>query len=252
MSRMTRAIWWSIALLSGATAFGNEAAPSEGEVLKIYNAAQTAQSAGKHEEALNGFLTVKEHYPDDWQTRTKIIQEYSALGRLKERDAEITALYAFRSELPKEYQTELPLFVREQFSPGKRKLMALEYFTLQGDRAIKYSFVVLDETGKRQEFKITLGSYDTTTQIARETGSIGNNERLFHLDGYFADGEHRTYGFFKGEPEYDGIRKMVVEILEGTIQHVSGTKPTEGEAEVEIKINTEDETPPTKPSTATE
>ncbi|MGD8912536.1 MAG: hypothetical protein PVI97_19655 [Candidatus Thiodiazotropha sp.] len=252
MSRMMRAILWSIALLSSAAAFGNELSPSEQEVLKIYNAAQTAQSAGKHEEALKGFLTVKKYYPDDWRTRAKIIQEYSALGKLNERDAEITALHAFRSELSKESQSELSLFVREQFIAGKRKLMALEYFALQGDRAIKYSFVVLDKTGKRQEFKITLGSYDTTTQVARETGSIGENERLFHLDGYFAGGEHRTYGFFKGEPKYDDIRKMVVEILEGKVRHVSGTKPTEEGTEVELKIDTEERTAPTKPSTSTE
>ena len=247
-----RTIWWSIALFSGAAAFGNEAPPSEQEVLKIYNAAQTAQSEGKHEEALKGFLNVKKHYPDDWRTRAKIIQEYSALGKMDERDAEITALYEFRSEQPEGVQSEMPFFCREQFTTANRKLMVFEYFAPQGDKAVKYSFVVLDVKGMQQDFKISLGSYDTTTQVARETGSISKDERLFHLDGYFASGEHRTYGFFKGEPKYDDVRKMVIDILDEKMKAISGMKPTAKGVEVEIEIDTEETTAPTKPSTATE
>ena len=50
-------------------------APSKEELLKIYNTGQAAQKDGNHEAALNHFLTVKKHVPDDWRTRAKIIQE---------------------------------------------------------------------------------------------------------------------------------------------------------------------------------
>ena len=229
-----RCIVLIVLIFFGTITFGKEVPPSEQEqeVIRIYNAAQEAQNAGRHENALKGFMTVKKHYPDNWRARAKIVQEYSALGRDKERDAEIAALYAFRSALPEEARSDLPFFCREQFTTRKRKLMVFEHFALQGNRAIRYSFVVLDETGERQDFEITLGSYDTTTQIARDTGSISENERLFHLDGYFADGEHRTYAFFKGEPEYDDVQKMVVEILDGKMKAISGMKPASEGAEM--------------------
>ena len=144
------AITFSVVTLAG------EATLSEREVLDIYNKAQQAQNAGQHEEALKGFIAVKKYYPDDWRTRAKIIQEYSILARPKERDAEIDALYELRSKLSKDAQSKIPFFCREQLTAGKRKLMVFEYFALQGERAVKYSFIVLDNKEKKQDFKITL------------------------------------------------------------------------------------------------
>lgn len=212
-------------LICAASLRAADTAPSEQELLAIYNKAQASQTAGDHEAALKGFLAVKKHEPDDWRTRAKIVQEYSALGLKKERDKEIEDLYAWRNAQPKETQADLPYFVREQFSVGQRKLMVLEHFTMQGERPVKQAFIVLDNTGKKREFTISLGSYDTTTDAARVLGTIKADERLYHLDGYFDGGVHKTYSFFKGEPKYDEIRQMVVQILEGKLQAVSGMKP---------------------------
>jgi hypothetical protein len=212
-------------LICTASLWAGEAAPSEQESLAIYNKAQAAQTAGDHRAALKGFLAVKKQVPDDWRTRAKIVQEYSALGMKKERDKEIGELYAWRNAQSKEAQADLPYFVREQFSVAQRKLMVVEHFTMQGERPVKYAFIVLDNTGKKREFTISLGSYNTTTEAARALGTIGADERLYHLDGYFEGGVHQTYSFFKGEPKYDEVRQMVVQILGGKLQAVSGMKP---------------------------
>jgi len=194
-------------------------------LLAVYNKAQEAQTAGDHAAALKGFLTVRQNCPTDWRTRTKVIQEYAAAGKTKERDAEIAALYAFRLTLPPEIQSNKTDFCREQFTANKRKVMVYEYFELQGERALKYAFHVLKRNGMETDFKISLGSYETTTEAARSSGDLGAHERLFHLDGYFAD-EHRTYTFFKGEPDYDLVRQMFIEILEGKRRHISRSYST--------------------------
>jgi len=82
------------------------------------------------------------------------------------------------------------------------------------------------DSGKAEkEFDISLGSYKLTDSIARESGYLKEGERLFHLDGYYAGGEHRTFAFFKNEPEYDRVREKVVLILQGKLRAQSGMKP---------------------------
>lgn len=50
-------------------------------------------------------------------------------------------------------------------------------------------------------------------------------ERLFHLDGYFKNGGHATYGMYFPEPTYDETRAFVVKILEGKDKPVSSSMP---------------------------
>ena len=179
-----------------------------------------------------------------------MIQEYQALGKTKERNAQRDALLALRKKGKIESLDQKELYCRDQFSVGTNRVMTLEYFDLKGDRAVRYSFMVLDATGKKNMFKISLGSYDYMTKFLRAKGDLKKNERSFHLDGYFPDGEHRTYGFFTGEPEYDSVRVMVIEILEGKRKKISGMKPTAEGADIHLDM--EENAAPTKPSTATE
>jgi hypothetical protein len=78
-------------------------------------------------------------------------------------------------------------------------------------------FSILNKTEDGEEFRISLGSYDTTNAVWRETKNPRpkDDERLFHLDGYFKGGGHATYGMFFPEPSYDDVRAKVITILEG-------------------------------------
>jgi hypothetical protein len=70
---------------------------------------------------------------------------------------------------------------------------------------------------------VTLGSYDFTTQIAREAGQIKPDERVYHLD-YYRGNEHRTYGLFDvTPPTYDKTRAMVIDIVKGKGKPVSSS-----------------------------
>ena len=107
------------------------------------------------------------------------------------------------------------------------KVMAFEHFELKGDRALRYVFTVLDKTEHAEDWRISLGSYDLTNSIWRQTTkpTPKEGERLFHLDGYFKGGGHATYGMYFPEPSYDETRARVLKILEGKSQPASMTNP---------------------------
>ena len=62
--------------------------------------------------------------------------------------------------------------------------------------------------------------------LSRELGSIGADERLYHLDGYGPDGSHYTFGFFESQPKYDVVREMALEALTGELNAISSTVPS--------------------------
>ena len=207
------------------------------DVVAIYNEGLRLQNEGKHAESFAKFKEVLKHRPADWKARAKAIQEAQALGNFEARDAEHKALASQKNNAGSGPLAEAVLFCRDQFSAGGEKVMALECFELgDGDRPLRYSFVVLGKKGAKSSYRITLGSYPTTTEQARIEGDIGADEVVFHLDGYYRSGKHETYAFFTGEPGYDEVRKMVIEILEGKREAISSTTPDgEGGTEVEIK-----------------
>lgn len=151
--------------------------------------------------------------PDDWQSRAKLVQVYQSLGDLKARDEQRQKLLDLRKSGKSEDLKKLDFYCREQFEVAGKKVMAFEHFELKGERALRYVFTVLDESGEDEAFRLSLGSYETTNLVASELGSVKKGERLFHLDGYYKWG-HATYGFFTPEPSYDEIGKRVIGILE--------------------------------------
>jgi len=161
--------------------------------------------------------------PDDWQARAKLIQAYQALGDLKARDDQRRKLLDLRKSGRSEDLKKLDFYCREQFEAAGKKLMVFEHFELKGERALRYVFSVLDDSGEGEAFRISLGSYDLTNAVAARTGGLKKGERLFHLDGYYKWG-HATYGFFTPEPSYDEVRKIVIGVLEEKIQPQSQSR----------------------------
>jgi hypothetical protein len=100
-------------------------------------------------------------------------------------------------------------------------VFVFEYFSPSGDRAQYLRFCVLNKKGE-VDYYISLGSYDSTTEIARELGEIAKDQRLYHLDEY-TESHHKTYAFFKTKPDYEEVRAAVVNALEGKLKPISGT-----------------------------
>ena len=196
----------------------------------LFNAGVAAAATKDHALALDLFKQLKAADPSDWHGRSKLIQAYQALNKLPERDAERAELFEMWKkgdppELKKEFE-----YCREQFEVAGQKVMAFEHFELTGERALRYVFSILNKAGDGEEYRISLGSYNLTNSIWRETTkpTPKEGERLWHLDGYFKNG-HATYTMVTPEPSYDQVRAMVVKILEGKAKPASSsirsTKP---------------------------
>lgn len=190
----------------------------------LFNAGLAAFNAKDFGFASDLWQQLKAVAPQDWHARSKLIQVYQALGKTAERDKEREELFAmWKSGKPGELKSRVQ-YCRDQFEVNGKKVMAFELFELKGDRALRYIFSILNKTEDGEEYRISLGSYRMTDAIWRETRKPKprDDERLFHLDGYFPNG-HVTYGMFFPEPTYDETRAKVVQILEGKGNPISST-----------------------------
>lgn len=199
--------------------------PKEPSIL--FNAGMAAFGSKDYAFAAESWKQVKAVEPLDWHTRAKLVQVYQALGQLPERDkerAELFEMWKSGKSVELKKQTE---FCRDQFEVKGQKVMVFEHYELTGDRALRYVFSILNKTEDGEEWRISMGSYKTTDAIWREMQNPRpkDHERLFHLDGYFKNGGHATYGMFFPEPSYDDIRAKVIKILEGKGDPISATVP---------------------------
>ena len=196
----------------------------------LYNTGMAAFATRDYSAALEMWSQVKKSAPTEWTIKPKLIQAYQALKKFPERDAERAELFAmWKKGEPAVLKQEFE-YCRDQFEVNGKVVLAFEHFELKGDRALRYVFSILDDTGRAEEFRISLGSYDTTHNIwaAMADPKPKEGERLFHLDGYYKGGRHATFGMYPPpEPSYDQIREIVVKILEGKDKPVSSSSPGE-------------------------
>jgi tetratricopeptide (TPR) repeat protein len=197
----------------------------------LYNASTAAVRSGNYAAASVHLKKLVAAFPDDWQARAKLIQTHQALGDLKARDDERAALFALRkrgggrdTDDPKVSLSQQEMYCRERFEAGGRQVMAFEHFELKGPRGRRYVFIVLEASGEKEDYNISLGSYDLTNSIwaAQNKDEAAKGGRLFHLDGYYNWG-HATFGMYYPEPSYDDVRKIVVQILESKKKPVSSS-----------------------------
>ena len=164
-------------------------------------------------DALRAWEAYRRLVPGDWHARAKVIQAHQALGDTVRRDRERAALLELRRAGTDTALARQKAYVREQFRAGGQRVMVFEVFEPAGEMRVFYAFYVLAPDGEEIR-RYSLGSYDRTTQVAREMGEIGRDERLYHLDWYQEDA-HATVQFFKSMPTYDEVRARVVAAMAG-------------------------------------
>lgn len=150
------------------------------------------------------------------------LEHSASVAAQQQRTADFDKFRQSLLELHKARKTQQAGFERDAFKVGTRyEVRVYELYELTGPKAVRYHFDVTDRSGK-EPFRITLGSYDLTTQVMQAQGVIDATGRAWHLDLYRGR-DHETYGMFPSEPTYDHVRTMVVEILEGTRGKLSGS-----------------------------
>lgn len=132
------------------------------------------------------FLKVLQFNPEDWQARTKLIQNYQALNMTEERERERLELH----RLFRMGKVPTPRYCRDLFEEGEFQVIVNEYFTLGGQGATPVRYIFTATKGPQVLFRITLGSYDMTNLIYQDLipkeGGI-EERRVYHLDGYFSN-----------------------------------------------------------------
>lgn len=199
-----------------------------------YNLGQLYQNLRQHKLAITQFERVVEINPNDWRTLAKLVQENEALGQYAARDSAIDAIYkVWRLNLDEDLKGQ-GFYIREQSELENGKLFVLEYFELKGERARKFVFKLRDEETEEVKFEVSLGSYNHTTNYARAIGSLEGDERRYHLDGYAQNGNHYTYAFFNGQPEYEVAKDIALKALAGKYKSISSTIISDGSNTVTV------------------
>lgn len=206
----------------------------------LFNGGLVAYLTGKHKTAAELFERLRALEPEDTGLLGKLVQTYEAQGAVEKRNEARKALFEVRGALPEEEREKLRLYCREQFRVGKTKVMAFEYFELEGDQAVRYRFAIVDEKDA-ESYRISLGSYELTTRIAREQGVIAKNERMWHLDRY-DDAGQSLVAMMKAEPTYEEARARVKEAIAGK----TGAAGEKGKSKKAPKTDNGTQSPPGK------
>ena len=105
---------------------------------------------------------------------------------------------------PQEHQ------VRETLTTDAGEIYAIEFGPLVGEYAKVYLFFLVYDDCERKV--LLVGSFDYQTDLARASGSIGPEERRYHLDLFDPEG-HRTLEFRTQAPGYEEMREMALNLL---------------------------------------
>ncbi len=189
----------------------------------VWNLGIASAQVGDNAQALKYWTQYQKLRPDDWHGHAKLIQTYQALGDADSRDRMRAALFELRRAAPVGSDlASAEMYCREQMEIAGKKVLAFEAFEPKGERMVFYKFVITKPDGT-ENFRLSLGSYDATNQIAWQVGSVPKDQRVYHLDQYQGP-NHQTYGFFRSQPSYEVIRAQVDAILNGHAEPSSGTR----------------------------
>ena len=196
----------------------------------LYNLGLMTYLEDDFEAAANYWKTLKELEPSDWQVREKLVQAYWGAGETEAADNEIAQLRKARESGEHDELNQKAFFICDQFQVGEIRAFVIEYYELKGDRPLAWKFV-LKSGDEKLDHWLSVGSYPSATEFARSEGSIRPDERRFHLDGYWDDGSHATYNFYRNRPAYQNIREEVRRIIQGDQRPVSTLTPEKSKGE---------------------
>lgn len=186
------------------------------EIISIgWNLGQLNADAGHHEKALNYWKSLVIFEPRNMHLQSKIIQAHQALGQMSARDQAIERILSMYRNNDDPAYIRRNMFCREQYRIGDWKILVFQYLDPGSKNQLFYRYTATDATGE-EKFRLSLGSYQSTTDFARQSGEIPSDARLYHLD-FYEKTTHRTYGMFKTQPGYDELRGRTEKILEEII-----------------------------------
>lgn len=151
--------------------------------------------------------------PQDWKIHTTLVAAYSAAGMKAQRDQERATLRQLHRTGPPDAR-QATGFLLEMFPLGARRVDAIEEFEPMGKFHTYYRFLIHQPDGRRfWEIDVQSNDFDQTSWAQAHPAQAAEGQRQFQITGHGDNNQEVDYRMFSGQPDYDAIRAMVVQIL---------------------------------------
>lgn len=151
--------------------------------------------------------------PQDWKIHTTLVAAWSAAAMKPQRDQERATLRQLHQNGPPDAR-QATGFLVEMFPDGSNRIDAIEEFEPMGKFHTYYRFLVHQPDGRRfWEIDVQSNDFDQRSWAAAHPAEAVKGERQFQLVGHGDNSQEVDYRMFSGQPDYDAIRAMIVEIL---------------------------------------
>lgn len=155
----------------------------------------------------------------NWKIHTTLVAAYSAAGMKPQRDQERAILEQFHRVGPADAR-QATGFLLEMFPDGATRVDAIEEFEPTGKFHTWYRFLLHQPNGRRfWEIDVQSNDFDQRSWAAAHAAEAAKGERQFQIVGHGDRNQEVDYRMFSGQPDYDAIRAMVLQILKERPPH---------------------------------
>ena len=194
-------------------------------------ASEAAINTGDRAFALQTLKPIEQADANDWQAASLLARAYAESGDGPQRDREIARLSDLQRRAVDPQFAKLGQFQLERIVLPNGSMRVWYSLTPWGVYHV-YVFARVYDAAEQQMLRLTLesGDFDQPGFAKEHPDLAARGERAFSLDGYgpdahTADGQliqsHYTYGSFEGQPNYDTVRRQMIEAAEGVRKPIS-------------------------------
>jgi tetratricopeptide (TPR) repeat protein len=152
--------------------------------------------------------------PNDWRVDTTLVATYAAAGKVKERDAERAKLVALHDNAAAPDAMKANGFLLDLFRVKEYRVEVVQYFKPIGKFHTYYRFLVRNTANKRLwEYDLQSDDFSQKSWADAHPQEAASGGRQFSLESDTGD-THTEYRLFSGNPAYDNVRAVVVNLLQ--------------------------------------
>jgi tetratricopeptide (TPR) repeat protein len=151
--------------------------------------------------------------PNDWRVDTTLVTAYAVDGKTAERDAIRAKLVALHNSPDAPDAMKANGFLVDVFKVKKYRVEAVQYFKPIGKFHTYYRFLVRSMAGKRLwQYELQSDDFAQKSWAEAHPQEAATGARQYSLESDFGD-THVESRLFSGNPSYDEVRAVVVQLL---------------------------------------
>jgi tetratricopeptide (TPR) repeat protein len=151
--------------------------------------------------------------PNDWRVDTTLVTAYAVDGKTAERDAVRAKLVALHDSPDAPDAMKANGFLLDIFKVKRYRVETVQYFKPIGKFHTYYRFLVRNMAGKRLwEYELQSDDFAQKSWAEAHKQEAAAGGRQYTLESDFGDA-HVEYRLFSGNPSYDDVRAVVVQLL---------------------------------------